>query len=364
MKAKENMTKIEVIREVNDKFILAWDILWRDSYNPHLFNSSKWFLSYVNSFNPTDYHIVVLSEGEKIVAILPLIKDKHYAINVLRNSGGKYLDRSSLLTEENDTGVITDIFKEISKYQNLYLAEVDRETSEVFRNKKNILVLPSSVNPYLTLDGESCFRFLSKKNESKILNSFKKYKRFIKIRHIVKPTLRDAETIFEIDKYSSKAQKGKESFSRPEAKILIKTLVKRAANFIVIDILYFNKKPVAYTFGTAFRKIYHGMYTAYRKEYKNIIPGKMLIYMLIQKLKEDGYKIIDFGRGGGGLKSDFTPNKKIQYDIYYSPSPVVRLWWYSLYLLKNFVLNRNRFYQFLCSSKRLLNITRYRILEI
>src|SRR3990167_6527441 len=106
---------IEVVRKLDMNFIRKWEELWQSSSNSHFFNSPTWFMICLGVFNYKDYYIFVLRKSAKVEAIFPLVVARHYGVSVLRSPGGKYQDKSTLITGDRELKVITSLIKEISR---------------------------------------------------------------------------------------------------------------------------------------------------------------------------------------------------------------------------------------------------------
>ena len=342
---------IEVVRKLDKKFLKKWEELWQSTADSHFFNSPTWFTICLRVFNYKDYYIFVIKKSAKVEAIFPLVVAGHYGVSVLRSPGGKYQDKSTLLTKSNKSKVITCLIKEISKYGHYYLSEVSQEISEcIDENDPNYIIRTSSISPYLLL-GSDPFRFLSTKKKNKIRNKYERNKKYLVMKHLNKINTRDLEVVFKIDSKSSKSRKGKESFSDLRSRVLIKSLLENAGKYLVVDLLYFRKRAVAYTLGFKHKDRYQGFQMAYVSEFKALIPGKILIYLLFKKLQQEGVKILDFGRGESEFKLEFTPYRNIQYDIYYTKSSLVRVWWLIICGIKSFILDNQSIYKIYCRCK-------------
>lgn len=335
--------RIEKITKVDKKFLATWERLWRRSYCAHFFNSPIWFDICLKTFSAKEFVIFVAKKQKEVQAIFPLIKDSHYLVTVLRSPGGKYLDRSTLLLKEKNKGVIVTLFEKIQECGNFYFAEVDEEIVGLLSlDKANLLILPSSLNPYLPIENNP-FRFLSKKNLSKIRNRFEKNKRYLTFINC-RGSNKLLEKVFEIDAKSSKAKKGMQTFSDPYVRLLFKNMASISPKHFRLSVLFFKKTPFVFSLGVVYRKTFQAIQTAYLPEFKHLLPGKLLLYFLLHELKKEGIEVFDFSRGESTIKSEFTPLSRYQYNILYSKKKTIKIWWIVLYSLRRFIVDNQNLY--------------------
>lgn len=345
------MGKIITYIGIDDDFLNSWHALWEQSDDGHFFNTPEWFLTYLAIKPQTKYLIITLKDGDTLTAVLPLVHEKQFGIPVLRGPGGKFLNKSSLLMKSYAKAPLKELFAYLMQVDNIYLSEVSQELADMIQSfSKVTLKKESSLNPYLPLEPDP-FHYLSSKNRSQIRGILRKneanveHKVFVGDRHAL-------EVAFEIDSRSSKKKQGKATFVSDRDKAFCLELIERMPKNVVIDLLYYNKIPIVYSIGFTYKKIYHAFNTAFDAEYRFLRPGKLLAYLRVKALAEEGYTLLDFGRGNSVLKQEFTKEAKLQYDIYYSSNPVIRSWWNISFKLYHSVEHNKRLYNIYLTGKK------------
>lgn len=338
--------EFQIVTKVNKKFLKEWEEVWQNSYNSHFYNSVEWFKACCEVFDVREYLICVIRKNSQIKLIFPIFRDSHFGFDVFRSPGGKFLDKTTLLLRDKDKEVVSFLLSKLSELGNFYLAEVDEEICELFdQTKMKTIKLFSSINPYIKLDKDPFF-FLSKKQKSKIKNKYLKNKNDLSFKRFKgKKAALYLNKVFEIDLRSSKSSKVKETFSDPKARLLIKTLAGfNSSKKLDLSLLFYRNQPIVFGLGVCTRDTYYAMHTAFLKEFGYLSPGKLLLYLLLPKLREEGIKVFDFSRGESTLKGEFTPLSRRQYDICYSRNFLIVNWWQVVYYIKNFILSHERLY--------------------
>lgn len=320
--------RVEIYKSLSSKLIKDWQRLWDKSEYANFFNSLEWFYTCLDANNISDYEIYTCKQGNEIVALIPVIKSKKFGIKVLQNPGDKFhTEKSAILLNTLDQEVIYFLFEKLLVKGNLYLYEVDEKIVDILAKKHpNLLASVSSINPYIEIMPDP-LRFLKSDKKRKIKSKIKKNLQFLTYKQYRSNLNAHLETIFNIEANSHKKLTNKTVFHESKARNLYKALVKYCAKFIAIDIVYFKNKPIVYRFGLIYKDQYLDYHTAYLEKYRNLSPGKIIIWHLLQKLFTDGVKIFDFSRGHNRIKQDFAPHHKLQYDIYFSKNAFVRAWW-------------------------------------
>lgn len=330
------MTSIhtKVYKNLDKIFISQWENMWEKSPHGHFFNSPKWFQICVETFNIKTFRIFATYQHGELKAVLPLVKSKKFGISVFTSPGGRFLEKSNLLMSEKNTFLINSLFTEIEKHGNLFLSEINTKlANHLEKIKPKSLISTISINPFIDLTEDPC-RYLVKKQKNRILNRMKRFKPRLKHGHYTNNLSDHLKTIFEVEQKSTKSKNGKDLFSNTEARNLYQNILSIAPENVLIDILYYQEKPVVTMFGIIWKDKYLGFHTSYVAEFKNLLPGKILLHKMIYKLYRGGFKWFDFSRGHNALKKEFTPNFELQYDVYASSNILVRFWWQEINRLR------------------------------
>lgn len=325
---------IQIIRILDSEFIRKWSNLVNLSEHAHFFNTPQWFISCLDTYDINEYYIFTAYQEDELVGVLPLIKERKFAAEVFASPGKRYLEKSSILVKSSSTYILNKLISEVLKYGNIYLTEVSEEIAESLSiNKKNGLLTLSSINPYIRLNENPLGTLADKQIKrinGKINNNFDNLK-FCHLRNNLGIRL---QSIFELEDKSSKKMAGKESFSNPAVRRLFTCLINYAKEFVVIDFVYFKNLPIVSSFGFVFKNRYLAYHTSFDNNFRSFIPGKLITYNMLTKLREEGVSLFDLGRGHNEFKNDFTKYYVFQYDFYYSKNPLIRLWWESINLAR------------------------------
>lgn len=329
----------------------SWMTLWEQSSTAHFFNSVEWF-ELSDLFSSDACEVFTVSEGERLVAVLPISLQSWFGVITQTCPAGRFMDKLSLLYEDNNTRALKALVKFLKMDGNFYLAEIsEHEKNIIVKYFSDIKFRFSDINYYLPLT-ENPWQFISKKNLSKIKNKIKKNRDELSFKSFY-GDVSALKTAFAIDMKSYKQAKGMASFTSKENQKIFMKICKKLPNFFRIDILYFQKKPVAYSIGFICRQTYLAINTSFDNEFRNLTPGKLLTYMLIERLVSEKFSTLDFGRGDSWLKKDFTSFYRKQYLVYYHHSSVARLWWQTANLTYDSLLNSKIAYGAYRKVKRL-----------
>ncbi len=343
-----------VKHQLNKEFLDKWHILWEKAYNPHLFNTPEWFLAYCEVFDVKDSLVLFIEEKGQLVALLPLVYDKVFGIRALVSPGGRFLDKSSLLLRLNDDSCINLIIKKLMSIDSFYLHELSKELSDmIVKSNRELLVREASINPYIPLTGDP-FQYLAKDNKNKIFNRVKRNKEHLKYRNFLGDPAA-LEIAFTVDEISYKKTKGKPVFSSEREKSFFRKLLVMCKQHIVVNVVYYDNVPIVYDIGYLYKNTYQGALTSYNTNYRNLSPGKLLLYFILQRVKKEGLDTFDFSRGSSVFKSEFTNLSYPQYDAFYAKNLIVKYWWYSANNLYFFILENKLLYGLYLHFKKLLH---------
>lgn len=122
---------------------------------------------------------------------------------------------------------------------------------------------------------------------------------------------------------------------------------------VAIDVLSYDDVPFICGIGFYSKKTYHAFYTSYDADYRHLSPGKLLLFYLLQRLKDQGVEVFDFSRGKSTLKSEFTSLARTQYTLSYTTNYMTDLWWKAADKTHESILENQILYGTYCQLKRL-----------
>lgn len=322
------MYRVEVKKVLSEKDYEAWEHLWLESTNPKVYNSTYWFKACCSIFRGK-YFAVFIYKDEILKSIIPL---KSLWNIIYISPGGKYLDKSSNLFCDVDEYGLKFLINEYYKTKCFVFCEVP-DNELLYYGDSNYQRI-SSVNPFARIDTDltSISRRTRKKLDKIIAEnegafSLAVYKDNIE-EHI--------HTVFDIEQNSNKIERKRALFSNEAIRRFFIDISLYPGTRLFV--LYFYNTPIAHTFDFINGSILTGCHTAYLEEYKTIMPGKMLTYLVMKYCKDNGIEIYDFSRGECDKKTQFAKEKSNNFNLYYG-NPIficsVKLFFKVVSLLKS-----------------------------
>lgn len=326
------MGKVQLVKSLDYDIKSKWNDLWLKSDYSHFFNSLEWFKICIKTFSITDFYLFLYISGAgDLKGLLPLVKSQKFGIKVLISPGERYLDKSTLLIAKPEKVIISELIKAASKYGNLYLPELPEAL--MLDEFKGLLTETSSINPYINLLLDPLVH-ISNKQRNSIINKIETNKNNLKFNFNMRPNRELMKTIFKLESKSFKKKKGHHIFNNKEAIDLFRNIVDYSPSNSSVNLLYFKNKPIAHMFGLIVGEGFMAYHMAYLEKYRKLVPGKILLFFLLPLLQKTNFKVFDFSRGESVLKSQFTSDYAVQYDLYYTINKIVKLYWITILLIK------------------------------
>jgi len=326
---KENKYSAKLVTKIDVSLVRQWKALWETAENANPFNSYEWFLVCVNAGKINKYQIIACYKDKELVAILPLYIARSFGIKTLSTLCNNFLVDTAFLIKKYDSVLLKFFFSYIFEIGNLHITKIDDKSANMLRRlfPKAFLAL-MSVNPCLELTGEPR-RYVSKSNRKNIQKIINRNINRLAIREAAGlETLREALTsAFAIDRKSSKERKSMDIFSKAENRVFFRNLIKYCGDFIRIYFLTYDGKPVSYQFGFMYKDIFAAYQTSFLYKYRKFDPGKTMLTLLLERLKNSSVRLFDFGGGVSTYKQEFTPDARYLFDLYYSKNIIVMFWW-------------------------------------
>lgn len=339
---KDKTYKFSIEEYINKKEIDDWKILWQNSSTSHYFNSYDWYKTIKKVYTNTKVYVATLRQNGQLIAVLTLSKEKLYGVTVLKNPGGKFIDRSSLLTESNDRKVLEIFLKNLSSQNNVLLNEVTEDIESTLKNTRNINFLNSNVNYTLPFENNP-FRFMQKEDRRKIRKVMKEHPNMFNL-VMARGDLKLLDTAIKIDSKSYRDRKNIATFKNKIDRKFFEEIIKNNPKSAGINILYFRNKPIAYEIGIRAKGVYYGLNKSFDYKFRKLTPGKIIAYLLFEGLHKEGIKAFDFARGKDMLKKSFTKIEKKQYDAYIFNSKIKETWITSIKKAREQIVNNTFLY--------------------
>lgn len=302
---------------IDKNLINKWNNLWEQSFNKTFFNSFNWFRICMQTFKYQQYLIITVEENNQLVAILPLIKNKHLFVS----PGEQYLDNTTFLIRNDDENVISCIINYIKKNKyEVVLNEVKESLSENF---KNVLKEFASNNPLAHLENgiENIIKHKELRYLKRVKEKNKEHMKFL----IYKGSecYNQLDRIFEIEKASSKPKLKKDIFRNQNARLLFKEISKTNNSLIVI--LTYRDLDIAHLFSLTCDETVMAYHMAYNKDYSHLQPGKLIFIHLMEYMLRSKLQTLDFSRGDSTLKRHFSNDTIKKYNLYINCNIFIRV---------------------------------------
>ena len=345
------MKQVKIYQALDDRLRDKWYTLWKKSNSGHFFNTPEWFSSYCDTYGVHKAKIVTIEENGELLLVFPLILENVFGMQAWVSPGGKFVNKSSLLTKRFDKTLAKLLIPPLQGFGNVYLCELLEKEAALFTSLQTDWVQQeASRNPFLHLSSKTLTN-LSPKLLSRIRNTMKKHAKALHF-FAYKGDPSALETAFALDAQSTKAKQGKETFCKKDQDFF-RTLLERLPEHMVVDLIYYEKTPVIYSIGVTYKKTYEALLTAYNAQYRKIRPGKLLTYALMKRLQKARFILFDFGRGESVLKREFTKDVRRQYTVFYTSNPVTKVWWNWANNFRAIILHNQLLYQtYLIFKKR------------
>jgi CelD/BcsL family acetyltransferase involved in cellulose biosynthesis len=331
--------KVKLYNSLEKSLIRDWEILWKASPFSTVFNSPNWYESYLDSYGADVVRIVAIYKINKLVSLAPLVKTRLFGISVYVTVGSDFCQRSGVLCDYEDFITTRLLFSRLSELGLVYFTHLD-ETN--YKNMKNLVkgLTPIShrISPYINLrinsDGELV---LAKRRQilKKALNEVQNFK----LKTYDEGLANVIPLIFEIDRKSTKSKNGYATFFDEKVKEFFKLLSVRSKKNILINVLYYKGKPIAYEIGFKEKNIYIDSQRAYLPEYAHLTPGKVLMVLVAEMLAKRGYEVFDLGPGVDNLKKSLAKNENTYFNLILSKSGVISAYLKAVFVLRNKIYN-------------------------
>jgi len=324
--------KILIKKESDTGFINEWKLLWEKSENANVFNSYDWYLTCKASNEKHNYVIYACYKDEKLIGVFPAWKTKKFGVSVISSLNSDFTIGVPILLENlSEKEVLEELIKFISSKNNLYIGKLNESiTKHLFLKFPQSLLSLLFASPFVDFSEDP---FLT--TSSSLIRDMKKtIKKTNGLRFDSYDVNDDLEKyldiIFEIDQHSGKVRRSRDIFSKPEMRSFYRNILKHCKKYTVITILSLGEEPIAYTFNLKYKNQFVAYQCSYLQKYNKLSPGKISVYELINALKNENVKMLDFGPGMVPYKLRFSQKYSFRYDFYYSNKKSSMFWWKSI----------------------------------
>jgi len=331
--------KVKIYTNLDNELIRAWRNLWKKHLYANIVNSPEWFIAACESFGYRQKLIIAIYRQAKLIAIAGFVKSNLFGIPFFVTPGESFADSQPLLVDFTNRKITYTFVSELIKLGNVYIKSFSLKSANLLlRYQKNIRFFPGDIHPYVNFaDGE--YGSLSRENKNQIFNRIEKLNNVdIDIREDNHEELLNIASQIEIE--SSKMEKGICVMDKEDAKNFYYSLAKLLPGSVSTAVLFFNKKPAAYSIGFTHGNSFSSTQKAHIPEYDYYRPGKLIKIFLMDywKKKHPGE---EFGLGPGydRFKMDFTKRTIRTYNIVLSKHSFI-----TAYIIFAYNLHKNAYY--------------------
>jgi len=316
------------IRRVFDKELEQEWIYLSKSSEISIFQSFEWQYTWhknINEINNKDnLHIVSIYFGQKIIAIIPFIKDECFKIKILTLTGFPFADYCDCLIDQNFFTQNQKVKYFIQEYL-LKIKDIDLIKINKIKHGSNFFYLIDEKN--FKEDNFKSYELIKNNISEDIIP-----------KKIASDTKRQIRRLEEIGNLSFKIVKSEEDkkriidffFEKKEEQLKVTNnwnylKNKKNKNFIEnintfsdnshLSCLLLNEKIIAAHLGYYWKNKMFYIFPVYDPNYSKFSPGNILLYYLIDKLFSESGKVFDFTTGDETYKTKIS-NKESK--IFYS----------------------------------------------
>ncbi len=330
------ITKLQTFDEIAD-CRLAWNQLRLQRNRCTINDDFDWILLLYKYFGDRDSNACfLLQDHHQPCGLLPMIEKKMYSRGVipymLLTDIGTFsgvTDFSPICLYPNDHQETTALHNIFKPYQQIQLKFLMPELLEKLSRELHALShfkrqqMQCTKNLYIPLDEkqdwQSYFRQLSKNTRRELVKRYNKLEKMQwDIHHNKVEKSNDIVKIIKPIHISRQRQLGRPSQFENEKFIAFLTeLIECFCQKQMLDysILYIQKKPVSFTMGFKYRRVYYHWLIGFDPEYERLSPNKIHHMLLMQRLMKENITEFNFMRGEADYKYKWTPSFTPLYEI-------------------------------------------------
>lgn len=336
--------KVVIYNKITQELLKQWQELWEKSSFANYSNAPHWFLSVVDVFCLTNYVVIAVYENDKLIAIGGLVKEKKYGLHFYTNMPSDFVCGVPFLIDSTDITTVNEFVNQLLQLGNIFLSNVPEEFMNLVKQYTSQMdAIVQSSNYFLPLQKDkNGLAVLNKR--IKLVKQIKEYKEKIEFRSYDGKTKEGLEIAFMLDEQSSKHGKGYNTFNTSLMKKFYKCLSQNFGKHFLVNILYFENKPIAYEIGFFVNRTYFGSQMAYDIEYRQYSPGKVILAYTADFLASKSAKMWDLGSGESPVKKLVTEEKRQLYQVIISSNKNVRSYFSMVGKLKMYGFEQSKRY--------------------
>ncbi|HZE86808.1 MAG TPA: GNAT family N-acetyltransferase [Methylomirabilota bacterium] len=326
--------------KIEKKLLADWLSLWEKSANANYANAPQWFESALETFHYKEYVIVAIYDNTQLQAIGAFVKQRKYGISVYTVLPTDFVCGIPFLINLEDAEVLAIFIKKLLDLDTVFLNNIPQfGVTALQTHTHNIDVTAQTVNFFMPITKDDTGEIFVP-NRKKLLRQIKDSESNFSFKSFDGTSEEGLSIVFAIDKQSRKRQRGYNTFSDGQIQAFYQSLVTHFKKNLLVNILYFEKIPVAYEIGFIAGKIYFGNQIAFIADYSQYSPGKVLLVKLIEHLGAKNIQEIDFGSGDSHTKRMLTNQYRELYQVILSKNKLTRNYMKTICPLKDRIYNK------------------------
>ncbi|MBX3036073.1 MAG: GNAT family N-acetyltransferase [Anaerolineales bacterium] len=323
------VTRIETTQQF-ENLREEWNTLLFQSPERSVFLTWEWLFAWWKNIGDKQYQLWLLlfHEGERLIGIAPLMlsEKQKYRIKFrrLQNIGNPDCDVSTIISiepEKTTLALLNYLTEKKAEWDILDLMEIN-DASE--GNQKFLSILDSSKygvqhtyeeHFYIPLTNDTWDAYYNRLSKNMKHNLKRRTKRISEMGEVIYKkykgdmlTWSQFETVFLISEKSNFPDLYKTDQIKNFHKDLF--LLMQKQQWIQIEILYLNQRPIAFQYGFCFENRYEDWRGGIDKEFEVLAPGKHLMMLSLQDRFQHSILEVDFLRGLHSYKLDWNPKSR------------------------------------------------------
>jgi len=318
---------------LNDSMLNDWKMLWEKSPFATLSNSPAWFLSALETYSPKKIKIIACYDDEiNLVGIMGLFQEKMYGLWVWKTPASEFSDKEPLLIDYNNSELVKGFLQSLPTIGTVCLSNFSEKTILPILDLANVSVFTSDTNLFIDF-AVGPYGILKQRKIKLMKNRLS----ISQDEMVCIPDRKDRaialETIFKIEKESSKYMHGKGTFHDPQSRIFYTQLLNNAPENLILTTVTINNKPVAYSICFVNQHAMQGSQKAHNPSYNYFNLGRLLVTSLCDYARSLNQTFFDLGRGSDEFKKSFATRSENLYTTIISTKIIKRK--YLTFMLKN-----------------------------
>lgn len=321
--------------KLDDKIQKDWQTLWEKSTFANFTNSLYWFLSVLESFNYPDYVLIALYEHDRLLCIIPLIKDKKYLKSIYAVMPADFVFGNPFLLDLTNHTLVKNVIAKLLALGTVTMNNIPKEFIDcIVPTTKQYTASIQAKNYTLSIikDGNGLVEIHSR---NKLVKEIRGIENKFVLQTFDGTEPKGLNVAFSIDNQSRKQNRGYNTFADKQIQAFYVSLGKHFKENMLTHILYFENKPIAYELGFSVGKTYYCSQKAYLVEYQQYSPGKVLKVKVIDYLGSNNFSIMDFGSGDDHIKRTIADKEQDFYHVIISNSVMTRYYLNGVESLRN-----------------------------